>query len=188
MSESANEGPTLAGLLIAIETRDLCDDEALFVLSLIQDGRLVPEQLSSLARAHSAAHPAVSDALADFRLLSEALSEEADEVASAGFTGAVLEQVRGLRAPGPAASPFVVSLPLARRLAVAATVLLALTLSWDALRPAPAAADPAQEHQDYRGDVFRPDPYGPLDLDAGLKELLPGRLDSPPTGSEGGER
>lgn len=188
-----DRGPTLAQLLVSVETRALTDEEALFVLSLIQDGRSVPEHLSALAREHSDAHPAIAEALGDFGLISEVFRSEAAEPASAGFTGEIVSRAREVStaeaalSDGPRAThevlretlqaPSLLSFQLARRMAVAAALLLSLTLSFDALRPTPAAADPAVEQQFYRGDVFRPDPYGPPALDIGLAELLPGRLD-----------
>ena len=178
-----DRGPTLARLLVSLETRPLTDEEALFVLSLIQDGRAVPEQLGALARQHGAARPEIAEALGDFGLITEAFHSEAAEPASAGFTGETLSRAREGAAAAPVPgngttlTPSLFSFQLARRMAVAAALLLSLTLSFDALRPTPAAADPAQEQQFYRGDVFRPEPYGPVALDLGLRELLPGRLD-----------
>jgi len=163
-------GPTLAGLLAAEE---LDDEGALFVLSLAQDGRPVPSALLSLARERAEANPAVAQAAADFARLSELLGEEPASVTSPGFTEAVLGRTRSVRT--------VTSMVLARRLAVAATLLLGLTIAWEGARPAPAAADPSQENQSYRGDVFRADPYGPPDIEAGLEQLLPGRLDASST-------
>jgi len=194
-----SQGPTLAQLDVATETRSLTDDEALFVLSLIQDGRAVPERLSAMAAEHGQTHPSVVAALGDFGLISEAFRAEAADPASASFTSRVLGQARAASPPKLAPNdpptpspelaqssnlrPSLLSFQLARRMAVAAALLLSLTLSWDALRPAPAAADPAQEQEFYRGDVFRPDPYGPVALDLGLQELLPGRLDVSPNES-----
>jgi len=178
-----DRGPTLAQLLVSLETRPLTDEEALFVLSVIQDGREVPERLGSLARQHSDAHPEIVEALGEFGLISEVFRSEAAEPASAGFTSETLNRAReGATADpvlgnGPTLTPSLLSFQLARRMAVAAALLLSLTLGFDALRPTPAAADPAQEQQSYRGDVFRPEPYGPLALDLGLQELLPGRLE-----------
>ncbi|GEM_PF-3068589 len=188
-----DRGPTLAQLLVSVEARPLTDEEALFVLSLIQDGRSVPEHLSALAHQHGEAHPAVAEALGDFCLMSEVFRSEAAEPASAGFTTELVSRVREVATAEPAINdgpgatdeparetrptPSLLSFQLARRMAVAAALLLSLTLSFDALRPTPAAADPAVEQQFYRGDVFRPEPYGPPALDVGLAELLPGRLD-----------
>lgn len=165
-------GPTLAGLLAAEE---LDDEGALFVLSLAQDGRPVPAELLSLARERAEANPTVAQAVADFARLSEVLGEEPASVTSPGFTEAVLGRTRPARAVTP--------MSLARRLAVAATLLLGLTIAWEGARPAPAAADPSQENQAYRGDAFRADPYAPPDIEAGLEQLLPGRLDAASTGT-----
>ncbi|MFT7462888.1 MAG: hypothetical protein ACI9EF_001230 [Pseudohongiellaceae bacterium] len=182
MTDSENIGPTLETVLAAMEARDLSDQEALFVLSLIADGRDVPEKLSRLAHRREAESPDVAAALGDFGLISGALSDlSGEEPVSPDFTSRVLDQARE-----SASTSTVVSMDWARRLAVAATLLLSVSLSWDALRPTPAAADPSQERQVYRGDVFRQEVYGPYDMDRGLRELLPGRLDGlnegPPMG------
>jgi hypothetical protein len=64
----------------------------------------------------------------------------------------------------------VLVLPFVRRLAVAAALLIAVSLGWTMARPFPAqAGDEVQRHKHHVVDSLRRTPFSPDDLDAGLR-------------------
>lgn len=165
------EGPALTDLS---GDTPMTHETALFVLSLERDGRSVPAEVLAAARAFAAEHPATAAADAELALLSEVLADEPLLATGPGFTDDV---VTAARRTGSGRGQTIVRLALARRLAAAATLLVAVTLGWQAARPGVLMADDAAEQQTYLGDAFRADPYAAPDLDTGLEQLVPGPLD-----------
>src|SRR5262249_4752466 len=88
--------------------------------------------------------------------------------ASAGFTGRVLAAVARERGTPDE----VLVLPLVRRLAVAAALLVAVTLGWSLARPAELQAGPDVQRHRHAVDGFRRTPFTPDDSDAGLRARL----------------
>jgi hypothetical protein len=143
-------------------THALC----LWVHSLLLDARDVPASLAERAAEHAHRCPACARELADWRAVSGVLREEPALAAPPGLAGRV---TAAARAEGGGEI-----LPLARRLAVAAALVLAVTLVHDVVRPGTATADPDIARQPgHLIDAFRPDGTGPDDLRAGLRVLLP---------------
>jgi hypothetical protein len=159
-SPSSPDGREPATALRADEpmSKQVC----LFVFSLLMDGRPVPKALEARAREFAANHPDCARIVADFELVRDVLGEELPAVASEGFSELVLQRSR--EAGGEI-------LPLVRKLSLAAALLLGLTVSFQLSQPGAAVADD-EFRQDHVVDVLRPDPFGPLDLDGGLRELL----------------
>lgn len=163
------------------------DERCLFVLGLLRDGRPVDGALAAAAQAHLAARPRLQRVQAQLERISEVVATLKGPAPSADFSARVLaaraDALRRARTP-PAS--FVL------RLSAAAALVLSVALFFDASRPQAALADPATDQQHFPGDAFRPEPYAPVDLEAGLRTLLPGPLDlregraPPPTGAEAG--
>ncbi len=144
---------------------DAARAEALRVLSLLRDGRPVPAEEAQRARALAAADPGAAAMLAAWERQSAALAAQPARAASPGFTGRVLAAARGEQAQ-PAE---VLVLSLVRRLALAAALLLSGTLGWSLAFPSVLRADPDVQRQRHAVDHFRPTPFAPDDLDAGLR-------------------
>lgn len=143
---------------------DAARAEALRVLSLLRDGRPVPADEAARARALAAADPAVAAMLAAWERQAAALAAEPARTASPGFTARVLAALAG-RGAQPAE---VLVLPLVRRLAMAAALLLAGTLGWSLAFPATLRADPDVLRARHAVDCFRPTPFAPDDVRAGM--------------------
>ena len=143
----------------------MTDELCLFVHSLLLDDRPVPAELAERARAWAAEHPACLAAVRDFEALGQVLAEEAPTGAPGDFTERV---VTAARQEAPAARV----LPFVRRLSAAAALLLGLTLVFDLQTPGGVEAGDDLARQRHVVDTLRPDPFGPADVDAGLRTLL----------------
>jgi hypothetical protein len=167
------------------------DERCLAVLTLLMDRRAVEPELAAWARAHAAAHPACAAAFAELQALAATLASAPARRASPGFTGRVLARIAPApaRAAGAAAGARVASagagraggsvqrsaevLPFVRRLALAAGLVLAVTLGVDLLRPAPLATDSGLQRRRHAADHFRRDALGPeQDIEAALRARL----------------
>lgn len=144
----------------------MTDELCLFVLSLARDGRRFHPRLLERAEAWAAERLACQRALADFAAMSDVFAHEPPRRATEGFTRRVLSERRRVARGGDV-------LPLLRRMSVAAALLLGLTLVFDMSFPAGAAADDELARQPHAIDALRPDPFSEVDLDAGLRALLP---------------
>ncbi|MHC4844914.1 MAG: hypothetical protein ACYTCU_02005 [Planctomycetota bacterium] len=150
-------------------TDRLMDDQTcLFVLSLLMDGRDVPAETEARALAWAAEHPACRDALDELRAQGEALSSAPTLRASPGFADRVLAAA----GVGADAVPVEPVLPFVRRLAVAASVALVLTLGFDLSTPSGLHAQDRLENQRHVVDHFRSTPFAPDDIVAGLRARL----------------
>ena len=159
--------PRNAPAVTSLRTDEPMTDElCLFVLTLDADGRAVPDELLARARGHAAAHPDCARQLADMTAVGGILSSEPTRQASADFTERVVAAARADAEPGTV-------LPMVRQLAVAAALLLAVSIVWIGSGPGELVADDQIDAQSHAVDPFRVDPYGPDDLDAGLRRLLP---------------
>lgn len=145
----------------------MSDETCVFVLSLHADGRPVPPELLVRARAWAEDHPACRAMLGDFGAMSRALRALPVPRASARFAEGVL----AARAAAGAAPADI--LTLARRMAVAAALLLGLTIVFDTSHPRSAMADPDVAAEPHAVDVFRAAPFADDDVDAALEALLP---------------
>jgi hypothetical protein len=145
----------------------MSDELCVFVLSLHADGRPLPAALLERARAWASAHPACRAALADFAAIGAILRSEPAPVARPGFVRRVLA-ARAAEAAGRGPA-----LVLARRMAVAAALLLGLTVAAEIVLPRPAVADPDVTVERHAVDAFRPEPFQPDDLERGILTLLP---------------
>jgi len=142
--------------------------EALRVLSLLRDGRPVDAQAAAQARALAARDPGLAAELAAWERCAAVLAAEPGRRASPGFAARVL-QAAGRERAAPAE---VLVLPLLQRLAAAAALLLAVSLGWSLARPAPLLADPDVQRLRHAADHFRPTPFAPDDVEAGLRARL----------------
>lgn len=147
-------------------TDHLMDDQTcLFVHSLLMDGRDVPFETAERARQWAAQHPACRQVLDDMRAQSEALATAPVRCVSAGFTERVLAA-----AGGSASAVFVEPvLPFVRRLAVAAGLVLVLTLGFDLSTPSGLVADDRIDKQRHVVDHFRSSPFAPDRIVDGLR-------------------
>jgi hypothetical protein len=132
------------------------EDTCLSVLSLLLDGRAVDPALAATARAFADAHPAVAAVEREWHLLRESL-------ASAPVLDALA--ATGTEAP-------VGSLQFARRLALAASLALAVTLGYGLARPASLHADAGMERAPHAVDHFRDGPFDADDILGGLRARL----------------
>ena len=152
-------------------------ERCLFVLGLHRDGRPLAADVLAAARAHAAEHPATARAAEELALVSELVSELVDELPQLSASPGFSERVLAARGERQGVSRRIGNLPLARRVALAAALVLAVVLVYDASRPGDVLADPSPEKQVYEADVFRDTPYSQPDLEAGLAKMLPGPLD-----------
>ncbi|MCB9898091.1 MAG: hypothetical protein H6825_08810 [Planctomycetes bacterium] len=144
----------------------MTDELCVFALSLVADGRPVPAELVRRAEAWADAHPACRGVLADFAAMGEALRDLPVPRARPGFA----ERVLAARESSASGARVLV---LARRMAVAAALLLAFTVVLETTHPREAVADPDVTVERHAVDAFRARPFAGDDLDAGLAELLP---------------
>ena len=149
------------------DDRAMTAEQALRTLGLVADGRPVEPAVRARAEAYAAEHPGVRAELADQAAIREVLASEPAPVPAADFTDRVLA---ARSAPDPASGRI---LSLARRLSVAAALLLAVTVGGDLANPERAVADPSIEDQPHAVDAFGRDPFRAGDLDAGLQALFP---------------
>jgi len=155
------------GPVNALGLDDPMDDErCLFVLSLLMDGRSVHPVLAERARSWAEEHPSCGQALRDFEAIRAVLREERELSPSEEFTERVLHE----REAGARSADIT---PLVRRLSLAAALLLALTLAFELQLPSSAIADADLSAQRHSIDELKPDPFGPPQLDAGLRALFP---------------
>ena len=144
------------------------DDLCLFVLMLDRDGREVPAALLERARAWADAHPRCRHAAADMAAVDAVLAGEPGRAAPDGFADRVLAAHRRRDGQGGRV------LPMLQRLAVAAALLLAVTVGFDLRFPGGATAgDDLERDRPHALDLLRPDPFAAPDVDAGLEALLP---------------
>jgi len=145
--------------------------EALAVLSRLRDGRPVPAAEAASAQALAARDPQIADMLAAWERQAVLLASEPALSARPGFADRVLAAL----ARESSTPVEVLVLPLVRRLAVAAALLVTVSLGWTLARPSPVMADADMQRHRHAVDDFRRTPFGPDDLDAGLRK----RIDSP---------
>ena len=146
--------------------REMDAATCLHALSLLIDGRPVDPVLAERARAHAAAHPEIARVEADWRRMREALAASPGRRAREGFTEGVLAALAE-RAEAP-----VGSLRFARRLALAASLALAVTLGFDLASPASLQADAGMERARHAVDHFRDGPFDDDDVLGGLRARL----------------
>ena len=158
MSAAEHDGPTEAERA-----------EALALLSLLRDGRPVDAEAAARARALAASDPEVGAMLAAWERQAALLAGEPALRAPADFTERV---VAATRQDGGGE---LLTLPVARRLALAAALLLAVTLGWSLARPGTLRADPDLQRHRHAVDHFRATPFGHDDILRGLR----GRLNDP---------
>jgi len=157
--------------------------EALALLSLLRDGRPVDALAAARARALAASDPEMAAMLAAWERQAALLAGEPGLHAPADFTERVLAAAR------PDGRGELLTLPVARRLALAAALLLAVTLGWSLARPGTLRADPDLQRHRHAVDHFRATPFAHDDILRGLR----GRVHDPeanlphvvvPTGSQ----
>lgn len=139
--------------------------EALAVLSRLRDGREVPAEQAARARELAAVDAGIAAMLAAWDRQSALLAQEPAASAPAGFTDRVLAALATERG----APDEVLVLPLVRRLAVAAALLVAVTLGWSLARPTELHAGADRPEQHHAVDGFRRTPFATDDIDAGLR-------------------
>jgi hypothetical protein len=137
--------------------------EALAVLSRLRDGRPVPAAEAASAQALAARDPQIAEMLAAWERQAALLASEPAVHARPGFTDRVLAALaRERNTPVE-----VLVLPFVRRLAVAAALLVTVSLGWTLARPSPVMADPdVQRHKHHVVDSLRRTPFAPDDLQA----------------------
>jgi hypothetical protein len=140
--------------------------EALALLSRLRDGRPVDAAAAAWAHAVAGSDAETRAMLAAWERQAALLAQEPPLAAPAGFTDRVLAAARG------EAAGEVLSLPVARRLALAAALLLTVTLGWSLARPAALRADPDLQKNHHAVDGFRRTPFAPDDIEAGLRAWL----------------
>jgi hypothetical protein len=138
-------------------------DSCLAVLSLLLDDRPVDPVLEAQARAFAAAHPELADVERQWRFVREALAGTPARRAREGFTGRVLAALAATGSDAPLGT-----LQFARRLALAASLALAVTIGWDLMRPASLQADAGLGRARHAADNFRD---GPFDADDNMRGL-----------------
>jgi hypothetical protein len=143
------------------------EDTCLSVLSLLLDGRAVDPALAATARAFADAHPAVAAVEREWHLLRESLASAPGRRAREGFAGRVLDALAATGTEAP-----VGSLQFARRLALAASLALAVTLGYGLARPASLHADAGMERAPHAVDHFRDGPFDADDILGGLRARL----------------
>lgn len=139
------------------------DTTCLWVESLRLDGRPVEAGLARRVDATLAGRPDLRRAAAGFRARRALLAEAVPLRARLGFTERVLAARRARSADVPT---------LARRLAIAAGLVLAVTLALDAIRPAALQAGSARERGRHAVDAFRAHPFAPDAVIEGLRARL----------------
>ncbi|MHC5211023.1 MAG: hypothetical protein ACYTG2_09925 [Planctomycetota bacterium] len=142
-------------------------DTCLAVLSLLLDERHVDPELAARAQAYLAAHPEIAEVERDWRAMREALATTPPRRAREGFTERVLAAVAANGTEAPLGT-----LHFARRLAVAASLALVVTLGWGLMRPASLQADAGMERARHAVDHFRDDPFEADDILGGLRARL----------------
>ena len=158
MSAAGHDGPT-----------DAERAEALALLSLLRDGRSVDAQLAARARALAASDAEVAAMLAAWERQAALLAGEPALRAPADFTERVVEATR------QEGQGELLTLPVARRLALAASLLLVVTLGWSLARPGTLRADPDLQRHRHAVDHFRATPFERDDILRGLR----GRVHDP---------
>ncbi|MGQ0552375.1 MAG: hypothetical protein ACT4PU_04070 [Planctomycetota bacterium] len=151
------------------------DERCLFILALIEDGRRVDPQVQAAAQAWAQQHPACALFAEGLAADRRALGQAAPLRASAGFTERVVQAARpsfGDTLPGLHSAEPVLSLGRVRLLALAASLLLLASLAFSLARPGSVLADQGLQRHRHVADHFRPDPFGPEDLVAGLRARL----------------
>ncbi len=159
------------------------DERCLFVLSLLMDGRAVDPELAAAARAHAAGHPDCARAVADWQAARAALAALPARTASSGFTARVLAAATAAGATTGASGASGASgelcagdaaglLVFARRLALAAGLVLAATLGWDLAHPGALRADSGLQRHRHVVDHFRTGPFAPDAIEDGLRARL----------------
>jgi len=147
----------------------LSDELCLFVESLRLDERELPPTLDARVQAYVAERPELRRAVAELALHHELLSTAPALRVPDGFA----ERVLAARPVHTAAGR-----PVLRRLAAAAALLLAVSLGWELTHPVHTLADADTARGRWIVDELQPDPFGPLEIDAALRERLPGPLDA----------
>ena len=137
--------------------------EALAVLSRLRDGRPVDAATAAWAQSVAESDAETRAMLAAWERQAAVLAQEPPLAAPAGFTERVLAAARG------EAAGEVISLPVARRLALAAALLLTVTLGWSMARPAALRADPDLQKNWHAVDNFRSTPWERDDILGGLR-------------------
>jgi len=137
--------------------------EALALLSLLRDGRPVDGLAAARARELAASDPEVAAMLAAWERQAALLAGEPALRAPADFTERVVQAALG----EPVGE--LITLPVARRLALAAALLLAVTLGWSMARPGTLRADPDLQRHRHAVDHFRATPFGHDDILRGLR-------------------
>ncbi len=162
----------------APDLAELAENErCLSVLMLLHDGRPVQPALAAWAQAHVATHASCAAAYAELIEQSAALAATSSRRARPDFTDRVLSR----RAPDDDAGGARADLlPFVRRLAVAAGLALALTLFAELVQPSDVTADSSLQTNRHAADHFRRGPFGPQDIEAGLR----GRLKDPDFGRQ----
>ncbi len=139
------------------------DTTCLWVESLRLDGRPIAAQVLLYCGTMLAARPDLRRTAEGFRARRALLAEAPPLRARAGFTERVLAARRARSADVPT---------LARRLAIAAGLVLAVTLALDAIRPAALQAGSARERGRHAVDAFRAHPFAPDAVIEGLRARL----------------
>ncbi|GJM21935.1 MAG: hypothetical protein DHS20C15_18500 [Planctomycetota bacterium] len=155
----------------------ITDELCLFVHSLRLDDRPVPAELAARVDAHVAASAELQRAVRGLSNDHELLSRGPEYEVPEGFAERVLKALKARVRTQPARRPGLV------RFAAAAALLLGLSLVWDLSHPADVLADPDTATGRWIADDLRPDPFGPLQIEAALRKQLPGPLDAPLTAS-----
>ena len=144
---------------------DIERTEALAVLSRLRDDRPVPAAEAARARALAARDPEIAATLASWERQAAVLGREPGVIARPGFTDRVLAAMARERS-----TPVeVLVLPFVRQLAVAAALLVAVSIGWTMARPARLEADADIQRAHHVVDSLRRTPFEADDLDAGLR-------------------
>jgi hypothetical protein len=140
--------------------------EALAVLSRLRDDRPVPTADAARARELAARDPEIAATLAAWERQAAVLRSEPGVAARPGFADRVLAAMaRERNTPVE-----ILVLPFVRQLAVAAALLVAVSLGWTMARPARLEANADLQHQRHHAvDSLRRTPFAADDLDAGLR-------------------
>ncbi len=160
-----------------LDSGPMNDERCLFTLSRLGDGRPVEPALAAQAQAWAATHPECTAALRELAEHAALLAATPPLRARAGFATRVLSQAL----PAVQALPIVQAgtqparaglLPFVRRLAIAAGLALAVTLCIDLARPGTLTADGDLQRLRHAADHFKPEAFGPQDIEAGLRARI----------------